>query len=46
MDELLNDLGDNEKTLFDLGYELVDERAVDYDQEDALDEQLKMASVP
>ena len=45
-EELVNDLGDNEKTLFELGYELVDERAVDYDQEENLDKQIQMASVP
>jgi len=45
-EELVNDLGDNEKTLFELGYELVDERAVDYDDEENLDNQIQMASVP
>ena len=45
-EELVNDLGDNEKTLFDLGYELVDERQVDYDHEENLDKQIQMASVP
>jgi len=45
-EELVNDLGDNEKTLFELGYELVDERAVDYDDEENLDKQIQMASVP
>ena len=45
-EELVNDLGDNEKTLFELGYELVDEREVDYDQEANLDKQIKMATVP
>ena len=45
-EELVNDLGDNEKTLFELGYELVDERPVDYDQEEKLDKQIQMASVP
>jgi len=45
-EELVNDLGDNEKTLFELGYELVDQREVDYDQEENLDKQIQMASVP
>lgn len=45
-EELVNDLGDNEKTLFDLGYELIDERQVDYDHEENLDKQIQMASVP
>tara|TARA_A100001011_G_scaffold318040_1_gene337663 strand:- start:4235 stop:5971 length:1737 start_codon:yes stop_codon:yes gene_type:complete len=45
-EELVNDLGDNEKTLFDLGYELIDEREVDYDQEENLDKQIHMASAP
>ena len=45
-EELVNDLGDNEKTLFELGYELVDEREVDYDHEENLDKQIQMASVP
>lgn len=45
-EELVNDLGDNEKTLFDLGYELIDERQVDYDHEENLDKQIQMASAP
>ncbi len=46
MFDQISDLGDNEKTLFDLGYELVDEREVDYSQEEDLDQQLSLASVP
>jgi len=45
MDEMI-DSGDNEKTLLDLGYDLVDERPVDYDLEEELDNQLKLASAP
>ena len=45
-EELVNDLGDNEKTLFELGYQLIDERAVDYDQEEDLDKQIQMATAP
>lgn len=45
-EKLVTELGDNENTLFDLGYELVDERAVDYDEEENLDKQIEMASVP
>lgn len=46
MFEQISELGDNEKTLFDLGYELVDERAVDHSKEEQLDQELKLASVP
>ena len=42
----IEDLGDNEKTLFNLGYILIDEREVDHDQEEHLDEQVKLATVP
>ena len=46
MFDQISDLGDNEKTLFDLNYELVDDREVDYAQEEDLDQQLSLASVP
>ena len=46
MFEQIQDLGDNEKTLLDFGYILIDEREVDHDQEQNLDDQVKLASVP
>ena len=46
MFEQIQDLGDNEKTLLDFGYVLIDEREVDHDQEQNLDDQVKLASVP
>ncbi len=47
MFETVNSLGgDNENTLLDFGYELVDERKVDYEKEEDLDNQLKLASAP
>lgn len=42
----IESLGDNEKTLLDFGYVLIDEREVDHEQEENLDEQVRLASVP
>ena len=41
----LEGLGETEKDLFNEGWELVDERPANYDQEDALDAMLNLASV-
>lgn len=48
-DDLLDQvlpLGENEKTLFDFGYQLVDERKADIDLEDELDKEIKLATAP
>jgi hypothetical protein len=47
-DELLSELeglGESEEDLLEQGYVLVDEREVDYDQEEALDKMIGLASV-
>ena len=41
----LKDVGQNEEDLLEEGWELFDERPVDYDQEEALDKMLSLASV-
>ena len=46
MVESLENLGQDEQELLDLGYELVDERPVDYEQEEVLDKMLSLATVP
>tara|TARA_R100000353_G_scaffold174581_1_gene142838 strand:- start:557 stop:1210 length:654 start_codon:yes stop_codon:yes gene_type:complete len=46
MAESLENLGQDEQELLDMGYELVDERPVDLEQEDVLDKMLSLASVP
>jgi len=48
-DELLEELlplGENEKTLFDFGYKLVDERKADLKKEDDLDKEINLTSAP
>lgn len=45
MFDQLDGLGDDEEELLENGWELFDERPVDYDQEDALDKMLSLASV-
>lgn len=42
----LKDLGETEEELTEKGWVVVDERVVDYDQEDALDKMLSLASTP
>jgi len=46
MVESLENLGQDEQELLDMGYELVDERPVDLEQEDVLDKMLSLATVP
>jgi hypothetical protein len=41
----LKDVGESEEDLLEEGWELFDERPVDYDQEEALDKMLSLASV-
>jgi len=43
--KMLDGLGESEEDLLEEGWELFDERPVDYDQEDALDKMLSLASV-
>ena len=43
--ESLEGLGETEEELLEQGWELFDERAVDYEQEEALDKMLSLASV-
>ena len=43
--DTLKDLGDKEEDLFKEGWELFDERPVDYDQEEALDKMISLASL-
>jgi len=43
--ESLEGLGESEEELLEQGWELFDERAVDYEQEEALDKMLSLASV-
>jgi len=43
--EMLDGLGESEEELLKQGWELFDERAVDYEQEEALDKMLSLASV-
>ena len=43
--EMLDGLGESEEDLLEQGWELFDERPVDYDQEEALDKMLSLASV-
>ena len=43
--EMLDGLGESEEELLKQGWEIFDERAVDYEQEEALDKMLSLASV-
>lgn len=43
--DMIGDVGEDEEKLFEEGWELFDERPVDYDQEEALDKMLSLASV-
>ena len=46
MFDQIEEFGENEKDILENGYELVDEREVDYQEEEDLDNQLELASVP
>ena len=46
MVENIEQYGEDEQELINMGYELVDERPVDYDQEETLDKMINLASVP
>ena len=43
--DMIGDVGEDEEKLLEEGWELFDERPVDYDQEEALDKMLSLASV-
>ena len=44
--DLIKDLGEDEQDLFEQGYVIIDERPVDLEEEDFLDQQLELARVP